>query len=57
MLGDALRDGVRAEIDRYPDTAHVFQILEFLPEATAALARIGEFAKAVVQPSPPGGQR
>jgi salicylate hydroxylase len=53
----ALRDGVRAEIDRYPDTVHVFQIFDFLPEATAALARIGEFAKTVVPPSPPGGQR
>ncbi|MFZ0376252.1 MAG: alpha/beta hydrolase fold domain-containing protein, partial [Solirubrobacteraceae bacterium] len=53
----ALRDGVRAEIDRYPDTVHVFQIFDFLPEATAALARIGEFAKTVVQPSTPGGQR
>ena len=53
----ALRDGVRAEIDRYPDTVHVFQIFDFLPEATAALARIGEFAKTVVQPSAPGGQR
>jgi salicylate hydroxylase len=53
----ALRDGVRVEIDRYPDTVHVFQIFDFLPEAAAALARIGEFAKTVVQSSARGGQR
>ena len=44
-----LRDGVHVEVDRYPDTVHVFQIFDFLPEATAALARIGEFARTVVQ--------
>jgi salicylate hydroxylase len=45
----ALRDGVQVDVDRYPDTVHVFQIFDFLPEATAALARIGEFARTVVQ--------
>jgi salicylate hydroxylase len=45
----ARRDGVQVELDRYPDTVHVFQIFDFLPEATAALARVGEFARTVVQ--------
>jgi hypothetical protein len=36
---------------------HVFQIFDFLPEAAAALARIGEFAKTVVPSSARGGQR
>ena len=45
----ARRDGVQVEVDRYPDTVHVFQIFDFLPEATAALARIGEFARTVLQ--------
>jgi salicylate hydroxylase len=53
----AQRDGVQVEVDRYPDTVHVFQIFDFLPEAMAALVRIGEFAATVVRPLSLGGQR
>jgi salicylate hydroxylase len=53
----ARRDGVQVEVDRYPDTVHVFQMFDFLPEATAALVRIGEFAETVVRPLTLEGQR
>jgi salicylate hydroxylase len=49
-LADAARrDGVDVELDRYPDSVHVFQIFDFLPEAKAALVRIGEFARTVTR--------
>ena len=57
-VADAARsDGVHVEVDQYPDTVHVFQIFDFLPEATAALSRIGEFAETVVGSLTLGGQR
>jgi salicylate hydroxylase len=43
----ARRDGVGVELDSYPDSVHIFQVFDFLPESASALARIGEFAARV----------
>jgi salicylate hydroxylase len=47
MADAARRNGVRVELDTYPDTVHVFQLFDFLPESTQALSRIAEFAREV----------
>jgi salicylate hydroxylase len=47
MVDAARRDGVEVELDTYPDSVHVFQVFDFLPESAAALARIGSFAATV----------
>lgn len=47
MADAARRDGVSVELDTYSDTVHVFQMFDFLPESTAALDRIAEFAVTV----------
>jgi acetyl esterase/lipase len=48
MADAAHRDGVQVELDAYPDSVHVFQLFDFLTESTTALARIAEFATAVL---------
>ncbi len=45
MVEAARRDGADVELDTYQDSVHVFQVFDFLPEATQALQRIGKFAE------------
>jgi salicylate hydroxylase len=41
----ARRDGVEVQLDIYDDTVHVFPMFDFLPEASQAVARIGDFTR------------
>jgi salicylate hydroxylase len=43
----ARRDGVAVELDAYPDTVHLFQLFDQLPEAHRAANRVGVFVGAV----------
>ncbi|MEV5848704.1 alpha/beta hydrolase fold domain-containing protein [Streptomyces sp. NPDC051985] len=52
MADAARRDGVEVELDAYPDTVHVFQMFDFLPESSAALERTAKFAGRVTAPRP-----
>jgi len=46
LAANAARDGVSAELQIWPGAFHVFQAIPSLPEASEALERVGEFARA-----------
>jgi salicylate hydroxylase len=47
VVDAARRDRVAVELDAYPDTVHLFQLFDQLPEAHRAVDRVGAFVGAV----------